>query len=201
VTGAATLIGPIGFNPSGLSFAPAAGVTVTQSGGSTNVTEGGATDSYTVALNTAPTANVTITINPGTQLTVAPATLTFTPANFSTPQTVTVTAIDDAVVEGPQVATITHTAASADPAYNAIAVPSITVNITDNDGSPLYGITLGNQLITINTTTGVGTLVGPLNPAMAAWGIAFRGSKLYTYDGTADRIRELDPATAATLNI
>jgi hypothetical protein len=100
------------------------------------VTEGGVTDTYTVVLNTAPTANVTITINPGTQVTVAPATLTFTSANWNTAQTVTVTAVDDAVVEGPHSGTITHTSASTDAAYNAIAIGSVTASITDNDGTP-----------------------------------------------------------------
>jgi hypothetical protein len=113
----------------------AAGVTVTQSGGTTSVTEGGATDTYTVVLNSAPTANVTIALSPGTQVAVAPATLTFTAANWNTAQTVTVTAVDDAVAEGPHTATITHTATSADTAYNAIAVASVTASITDNDGS------------------------------------------------------------------
>jgi hypothetical protein len=113
------------------------GVTITQSGGSTSVTEGGSTDTYTVVLNTAPSANVTITINPGSQVNVAPATLTFTTANWNTAQTVTVTAIDDALAEGPHVGTITHTAASTDAAYNGIAVASVTPNIADNDaGTP-----------------------------------------------------------------
>jgi hypothetical protein len=134
-TGVATMVGNIGFNGvSGLAFAASAGVTVSQSGGSTNVIEGGVTDTYTMVLNTAPTANVTITINPGTQVTVAPAVLTFTPANWSVPQTVTVTAVDDALVEGPHSGTITHTSASTDAAYNAIAVASVTASITDNDG-------------------------------------------------------------------
>jgi hypothetical protein len=120
-----------GFSP------PVPGVTVTESGGSSNVAEGGATDTYTVVLNAAPTANVTVTINSGTELMVAPATLTFTPANWAVPQTVTVTAVDDALVEGPHTGMITHTATSADAAYNGIAVASVTANITDNDsGTP-----------------------------------------------------------------
>lgn len=109
------------------------GATISQSGGTTSVTEGGATDSYTVVLNLAPTADVTITLNPGTQVTATPATLTFTAANWNVAQTVTVTAVDDALVEGVHTGTITHTSASADAAYNAIVIASITVNITDND--------------------------------------------------------------------
>jgi len=65
----------------------------------------------------------------------------------------------------------------------------------------LYGITItGNELITINTSTGAGTLVGPLSSNMNAFGIAFRGNKLYAFDDVADRLRELNPATGATVN-
>ena len=108
---------------------PVPGVTITESGGSTNVTEGGATDTYTVVLNTAPTANATITVNPDAQETVAPALLTFTPANWNVPQTVTVTAVNHFGTVGPHLGLITHTTASADPAYNGIAIASVTVHI------------------------------------------------------------------------
>ena len=136
-TGAATQIGGSVFNEvCGLSFGspPAPGVTIVQSGGSTDVAEGGATDSYTLRLNTAPTANVAVTVNPGTQLSVAPATLTFTPANWSTAQTITVSAIDDALPEGTHFGTLSHTATSTDVNYNGIAIAPIPVTITDNDG-------------------------------------------------------------------
>ena len=74
-----------------LTSSSQAGVTITESGGSTNVTEGGATDTYTVVLNSVPSANVTISFNTGSQL-QSIGSITFTPANALTPQTVTVTA-------------------------------------------------------------------------------------------------------------
>jgi hypothetical protein len=136
-TGAATVIGSV-IPPdiTGLAFAPPpAGVTVTQSGGTTNVDEAGSTtDSYTAALNSAPTSNVTITLNGGGQVTTSLAILTFTPANWNVPQSITVAAIDDTLVEGTHTGTITHTAASTDTAYNGIAIASVTANITDDDG-------------------------------------------------------------------
>lgn len=111
-----------------------AGVTITESGSSTDVTEGGATDDYTVVLDTQPTADVTISVTPGGQVTVSPVMLTFTTANWSLAQTVTVTAMDDGNVEGAHTSTITHTAASADLNYGpALVVSDVTVNITDND--------------------------------------------------------------------
>ncbi|WP_307731699.1 Calx-beta domain-containing protein, partial [Microseira wollei] len=42
-----------------------AGVTITQSGSSRNITEGGATDTYEIVLTSQPTADVTIAINNG----------------------------------------------------------------------------------------------------------------------------------------
>lgn len=116
-----------------------AGVTVTQSGGSTNVNEMGPTsDTYTIVLTSQPTATVTITVDPDVQTNIGagagvPVDLTFTTGNWSSAQTVTVTAVDDLAQEGPHTSTITHTAASADSFYNAIAIASVTANVTDND--------------------------------------------------------------------
>jgi predicted extracellular nuclease len=111
----------------------AAGVLVTQSDGMTSVTEGGATDTYTIALSSQPTADVTIAIGPDSQTTTNVAALTFTSANWNQSQTVTVTAVDDAVVEGNHSGTIGHTATSTDPNYSGISIASISAAITDND--------------------------------------------------------------------
>lgn len=113
----------------------APGVAITQSGGSTAVTEAGTTDTYTVVLTGEPAANTTITPSPNSQLTVSPASLTFTSSNWSTPQTVTVTAVNDAVAEGTHSGTVTHAAVSTDPGYNGIAIASITATITDDVSS------------------------------------------------------------------
>jgi predicted extracellular nuclease len=118
-----------------------AGVSVVQSGGSTAVTEGGATDTFTVALTTVPTSDVTITITPDAQANLGAGagvaiTLTFTALNATVPQTVTVAAIDDAIVEGSHSSTISFVTASADANYNDLVVPPVAVAITDNDAAP-----------------------------------------------------------------
>ncbi|QLE55490.1 choice-of-anchor I family protein [Nostoc sp. TCL26-01] len=123
------------------------GVTITESGGSTNVAEGGATDTYTVKLDSQPTGVVTISINPGNQLTTSTNTLTFTANNWNVEQTVTVTAVDDTVVEGSHTATITHAIANSGTNYDSLIIPLITVNITDNDTPPITG-TSGNDILT-----------------------------------------------------
>ncbi|MBD2492629.1 Calx-beta domain-containing protein, partial [Aulosira sp. FACHB-615] len=131
------LAGNAGIEPKNTTFtiqgAATPGVTITQSNGSTNVVEGGATDTYTVVLKTQPTADVTITLNTGSQITTNNTTLTFTAANWNTPQTITVTAVNDTTPEGNHTATITHSISSSDNNYNGLTLPNINVAIQDND--------------------------------------------------------------------
>ncbi len=79
------------------------GVTVSAISGDT--TELGGTATFTVVLDSEPTADVTIGLTSSdiTEGTVAPASLTFTAGaagNWATPQTVTVTGVDDTVTDG-----------------------------------------------------------------------------------------------------
>ena len=67
------------------------------------------------------------------------------------------------------------------------------------DAAVIYGITFDNELIRIDTTTGAGALVGLLDSSMGAFGLGDRAGRLYTFDQTADVVRELDPTTADTL--
>ena len=110
-------------------------VAITESDGSTDVDEEGPTsDSYEVALTRAPAADVVITLTPDDQVTLDKTTLTFTPANWDVPQTVTVTAVDDGIVEDRiHTAVIAHTAGSADPAFDGATLRDVVVNVTDND--------------------------------------------------------------------
>ena len=89
--------------------------------------------SYTVVLDSQPTAGVTVTVagHSGTDVTTSPATLTFTTSNWGTPQTVTVTAGDDADTTDDEV-TLTHSAASADGNYNSITIDDVAVTVNDN---------------------------------------------------------------------
>uniref|UniRef100_A0A8J7DD32 DUF4114 domain-containing protein n=1 Tax=Desmonostoc muscorum LEGE 12446 TaxID=1828758 RepID=A0A8J7DD32_DESMC len=108
-------------------------VIITQTDGSTNVSEAGATDSYSVVLASQPTADVIVTINGGEQIQTSAKTLTFTTQNWNVAQNVTVTAVDDAIVEGDDSQTIEHTATSSDADYDGIAIDPVNINITDND--------------------------------------------------------------------
>ena len=70
--------------------------------GPLTTTEAGGTATFTVVLNTQPTADVTIALSSSdtTEGTVSPASLIFTTANWNVAQTVTVTGVDDALVDG-----------------------------------------------------------------------------------------------------
>ena len=108
-------------------------VGVTVSPTDLTVTEG-STSTYTVKLNTKPSANVTITLsNPSnTDITALPATLTFTPTIWGTTQTVTVSAAqdDDALDD---TGTVTHAATSTDTAYDGIDIDDVDVTVTDDE--------------------------------------------------------------------
>jgi len=123
---------------------------------SLTVAEGGPAASYTVRLASQPLANVTVTITPELVSAASPLvgssgqlllngqptlTLTFTPTNWNTAQTVTVQAIDDNVVE-----TLTTTydldlrhevASSSDPVYDALADRLVRVVVQENDTAGL----------------------------------------------------------------
>ena len=114
---------------------------IVESGEDTVVTEGGATDDYTVKLDSIPTDPVMITATPSDaqiDLGSGPGTavtLTFTAATWNTPQTVTVTAYDDDVYEGKAAHTtdITHSATSDDSNYDGETYLTIVVSVFDND--------------------------------------------------------------------
>ena len=131
-----------------------AGVTITQSGGSTDVNEQGeTTDTYTIALNTVPTGAVEIAIAADEETQISSdgvnffnsLTLSLSDTNA---QTVTLRAVDDADMEGsPHTGVISHSiTSSADPAYSdaSTPIPNLNVNVTDNDVAltltPIYTI-------------------------------------------------------------
>ena len=106
------------------------GVTVSPT--SLPVDEGGS-GTYTVKLDTQPTAAVTVTINDPTDnadVSASPASLTFSTSNWAAAQTVTVSAAEDGDASQ-DTATVTHTVAGGD--YASFAASSVAVTVTDND--------------------------------------------------------------------
>lgn len=131
----------------GVDVAPSSGLVTTESGAST---------SFTVVLRSEPTANVnfSLTSTDLTEGTVSPGTLTFTNANWATPQTVTVTGADDPAIDGniPYEALV-HVSSSLDASYAALVDTHVGVTNTDNE-TPGINVTPTSGL---TTTEALGT--------------------------------------------
>ena len=94
------------------------------------------TGTYTVSLEGRPTATVTVDLvsADSTVATVSPPALTFTTSNYSTPQTVTVTGVNDSVdnAGGARSTNITHTPKGG--GYDTVEPVSVPVSVTDDEG-------------------------------------------------------------------
>ncbi|MBA7528878.1 hypothetical protein ES705_21070 [subsurface metagenome] len=110
------------------------GVEINTGSGLTTSEEGG-TSIFTVVLESQPKADVEIDLESTDtgEGTVDPSSLTFTNANWDTPQVVTVTGVDDTEVDGDQTYDINFTIISADPEYDGMTIPSAGVTNTDDD--------------------------------------------------------------------
>ncbi|MBK7030042.1 MAG: tandem-95 repeat protein [Bacteroidales bacterium] len=136
-------------------------------------TEAGGTGTFTIVLNTEPVEDVTFTLSSsdlteGDITTPAGKTITFTPANWDTPQTVIVTGIDDLIVDGTVAyQIITSNASSADPVYNNMVAADVNVNNTDND---VAGFIVSPTTLTVSEagTTASFTVVFTSKPATDA---------------------------------
>ena len=91
----------------------------------------GESGSYTVVLRSEPTAAVTVTPASSSKLSVSP--VTFQPAQWDQPKTITVTANQDGGRDD-DTATITHSVSSSDVNYDGVVVEDdVVVNIVDDD--------------------------------------------------------------------
>src|SRR5207302_1881996 len=74
------------------------------------------------------------------------STLTFTSANWNTAQTVTVTGVDDSVIDGNQTYTLTATT-SGDSTYSGANAKTATVSVINQDNDTA-GLTLSKTSLT-----------------------------------------------------
>ena len=113
-------------NDPGILVNPASGLVTTESGG---------TATFTVRLSTPPAAGVTIGLSSSdpTEGTAWPASLTFTPVNWSAAQTVTVAGLDDSLVDGDVAFAVVLTPASSDPLYGGLGPSKASVTNLDNE--------------------------------------------------------------------
>src|SRR5207245_898886 len=97
-----------------------AGVTVSPTAG-LQTSEAGGSATFSVVLNSQPTADVVIPVasSDASEGTADVSTLTFTAANWNTAQTVTVTGVDDQIQDGAIAYSVAlGAAASSDPIYS-----------------------------------------------------------------------------------
>lgn len=115
----------------GVNVFPVTGLVTSEAGGQAT---------FTVRLTSQPTANVVIGLSSSdlTEGTVSPSSLTFTAANWSSNQTVTVTGVDDAIADGNIAYTIvTAQCVSTDANYAAIDPANVSVSNADNDAAAI----------------------------------------------------------------
>lgn len=93
----------------------------------------GATAVYSLTLTSQPTDTVHITLTTDDQVIITPTLIDFTPLDWQTVQTVTVTAVDDQIAKGVHSSQINHTGHSSDPQFDSRLLPQVTIFITDND--------------------------------------------------------------------
>ena len=124
--------------------------------------------SYTMKLDSEPTATVTIGVaSSETAVSVRPTSLTFTTSTWQTAQTVTVSTEDDTNADDLR-ATLTHTVQAGSGDYTDVPVAAVPVTVTD-DESPSTTVTLRVEPTEIGEGAGAGetvTVTGRLNRAV-----------------------------------
>ncbi|EMI42522.1 lamin tail domain-containing protein [Rhodopirellula sp. SWK7] len=160
-----------------------AGITVNETDGSTIVAENSYHDSYSVVLDTIPSSDVMVTINPdsGIDLGAGPGVstqLTFTPANALTPQTVTVMAFDDQTSQGNRNSTIVQSYSSLDSSYDTLSNTNVSVVIVDDENPTIFinevdAVTSGNTEFIELYDGGIGNA-------------SLTGKTLVLYNGSSD---------------
>ena len=144
--------------------------TIVEEGGATATSETGTTDTFTVVLDTQPATDVVFDVVSGDtgEGTVDLATLTFTNGNWDTPQTVTVTGVDDIIIDGTQTYDITVSvdAANSDDAFDPLAAQTVSVDNADDDVAGFTIVEEGGATATSETgTTDTFTVVLDTQPA------------------------------------
>jgi hypothetical protein len=99
------------------------------------VQEGGSNLSYSVRLNQQPAQTVTVSLSAPADLSLNDTSLTFTSANWSVPQTIIVTAVNDSITEGTEFVNVRHKCVPrGDAGFNGVTLDR-SIGITDNDPS------------------------------------------------------------------
>ena len=161
----------------------------------------GSTTTFTVALNSVPTASVTVTPSAGdaSEVRFIPATLTFTTSTWNTPQTVTVVGVYDAFTDGTQTSTLTLTASSTGSDYRGIT-STVAVSITDTESPTVAAMNDTIFSRAVADTTYIANCINTAAQANVAKGAALAHNCVY-YEGTINYGHISDWNTSAVTNM
>ncbi len=131
-----TILATVAFSQTAV-LAEGEGFTIAETSENTAVSEAGSSDTFTIVLDAQPTSDVTFSVSDGSsdEISLSPTTITFTNANWDTPQTVTVTGSDDNLVDGSQTSTVTISVVDeiSDDSFDPVADQTLSVSTSDND--------------------------------------------------------------------
>ena len=158
------------------------------------LTEGGS-GSYTVVLDTAPSATVTVAVaSDNAAVTVGASSLTFTTQNWNTAQSVTVTAAGDADAVD-EAAAVTNTAASTDTSYNGLS-GEVRVVVDDDEATGTDYDADNDGLIEIDSLAKLNAIRWDLNGSGASsnpgYAAAFAGAATGEHMGCPDSDADAD---------
>lgn len=128
------------------------GISITNLETPPQTSEGGDISEFSIVLTSQPIADVTISFTSGdtTEGTVSPP-LTFTSANWDTPQTLTVTGVNDAFSDGNIVYQASGQSSSSDPNYDLRSIS--TGNITNLDDEGAAGLNVSPTFLLVAEDT------------------------------------------------
>jgi hypothetical protein len=192
----------VGANGSGIAYysidvGPGPGFTSVQNfdlllgGGEVVTSESGTSDTFTLVLGAQPSSDVTISLTDldTSEGALSTTSLTFTPANWATPQQITVTGVADALVDGDVKYTLKAQASSTDLRFDGRMV---LVDVTNLDVLPPVDgpLTVSNVVVNEASPFAVFTVSGEagqkamLSLSNGTAGSADYGPGLETFDGT-----------------
>ena len=171
------------------------GKVIVSAGSGLVTTEGGGTDTFTVVLAETPSTPVTIGLSSSdpNEGAVEPATLTFTPADWNNPQTVTVKGVDDKRDdERASYSIVTAPAKSGDANFNGFDPPDVPVinnsgdaavvvaaaeglRVTEAGGTAVFTVRLNTVPKKAPKTRTIVLILGFMNFLIAVTIIAFGG--------------------------
>ena len=141
-------------------------ISITSSGLQTSE-DGSMTVDISFVLESQPSNNVVVSAasSDTTQGTINTLNMIFTPSNWNTPQTKTVTGVDDNIMEGDINYSIATTVSSADSNYDGLNVADLNLTNIDDDTSANLKLEVVNSMAEPNTAGVVRiSLVKPLSP-------------------------------------